>query len=391
MIFYFCGDMFSKSCEYDKKKVVLMNKLKILFPLFSILFSNICLGVLPPEYFIARERNAKIKAIAIVKSVKSGFLNKKTGIETQTVTFETISPLTDDKIPKIFTGYCYSSTKQTGYIGGERYYYPKESLGRKVYVSVSADRGQIADFRSVNKKEIIKLKNQFKNRNLLLGQMNVDDLTNSIHRPFDNLYLFKVNGEIQGCLEHKKNKSYPQAYMSELYFKTPKSFKKYSIRTYYSGNGRFQLNEIHLAAVNSPNDAYTITFKYDKSQKPAEGILKKDGEYPAALNTISDFTLFNIVSLLPFDKKQTLSFTLIESLKLNIKKNMEIKFTGRDNGLFKFIQLDSKKCCTAQYWVDKNHILQRVAWDKDKEFIRTNKNFSIKAINSQSSQMAQEQ
>jgi len=69
-----------------------MNKLKVLLPVFSILVSNICLGVLPPEYFIARERNAKIKAIAIVKSVKSGFYNKKTGIETQRVSFETVNP-----------------------------------------------------------------------------------------------------------------------------------------------------------------------------------------------------------------------------------------------------------------------------------------------------------
>ena len=111
-----------------------MNRMKVLLPALSILFSNICFGVLPPEYFIVQERNAKIKAIAIVKSVKAGFYNKKTGIETQTVTFETVSPLIDGKIPKTFTGYCYSLVKSTGYIGGELYYYPKESLGKYVYV-----------------------------------------------------------------------------------------------------------------------------------------------------------------------------------------------------------------------------------------------------------------
>ena len=357
-----------------------MNRIKVLLPVLSILFSNICLGVLPPEYFIARERNAKIKAIAIVKSVKSGFYNKKTGIETQTVTFETVSPLIDAIIPKTFTGYCYSMVKRTGYIGGEKYYYPKESLGRKVYVAVSSDGGQIAVFKSIDKEEIIKLKNQFKNRNLLLGQINVNDLTNSIHRSFNDLYLFKMNGSIQGCFEHQKNKSYPQAYMSELYFKTEKSFKKYSVRSYYSGNAKFQLNEIHLENSAPGNNSLIIKFGYDKSQKPAEGILKKSGKYPATPNTVSDFTLFTIVTFLPFDKKQTLNFTLIESLKLNVKKDMKLEFTGQDDGLFKFTQLDSKGHCVAEYWLDKNHVLRRVAWGKDKMFIKTNKQFSIKAL-----------
>jgi len=357
--------------------------MKALLPALSILLSNFSFGVMPPEYFIKRERNAKIKAIAIVKSVKTGFYNRKTGIQTQTVTFETISPLIDGKIPGTFTAYCYSMVKSTGYIGGERYYYPKESLGKHVYVAVSADGGQIVALKPLNKKEIIKLKDQFKNRNLLLGQINVKERVNSISLLFNDLYLFKINGEVQGCLERRKNESYPQAYQSKLYFKENDSSKNYSVRTYYSGGAQFQLNEMHLEISGSKdkNKTYTFRFKYNSSKKPYSGILKKSGEYPAAKNTLSDFALFDIVTLLPFDKKQTLNFTLIESLELNIKKDMKLKFAGPDNGLFKFIQLDSQGHCTAQYWLDKKHVLQRVAWDKNKMFIRTNKQFSIKTLN----------
>jgi len=352
-----------------------MNKIKVLFLVLSLSLSNFCFGLLPPEYFIARERNAKIKAIAIVKSVESGFHNKKTGIVTQKVSFETVSPLIDGNIPKTFTGYCYTLIKQTGYVGGEIYYYPKESLGKHVYVAVSTDGGQIAAFKSIDKKEIIKLKNQFKNRNLLLGQINVKDRVDSISRSFNDLYLFKINGKVQGYLVHKKNKSYPQAYESELCFKENNSLKKYSVQTYYSGNAQFQLNEVHLRMSDSKNKntLYTITFKYNSQQKTAVGILKKSGEYHAAKNTVADFALFNIVTLLPFNKKQMLNFTVLESLELNIKKDMKLKFAGAENGLFRFIQLDGEEHCVAQYWLDKDHILQRVAWDKDKMFIRTNK------------------
>ena len=249
--------------------------------------------------------------------------------------------------------------------------------------AVDTDGGQIAALRPLDKEKIIKLKNQFKNRNLLLGQINIKNLTNSINCPFDDLYLFKVNGEVQGCFVHKKNKSYPQAYMSELHFKTEKSFKKYSVRTYYSGGAQFQLNEIHLETSSTGNNPVIIKFGYDKSQKPVEGILKKSGKYPAAPNMVSDFTLFNIVTLLPFDKKLTLNFTVIESLDLNVRKGMKLKFAGQDNGLFKFIQLDPENRCTAQYWLDKDHVLLRTAWGKDKMFIRTSKQFSIKEMSGQ--------
>lgn len=365
-----------------------MNKIKLLLPALSVLFSNICLGVLPPEYLIARKRNAKIKAVAIVKSVKPGFYNKETGLESQTVVFETVTPLVAGKFPKNFTGYCYSLIKATGYVGGEVYYYPKKSLNKQVYVAIDTDGGQIAALRPLTKDERIKLENQFKNRDILLGQVKIKNLTNSIHCPFDDLYLFKVNGEVLGCFEHKKNRSYPQAYMSELYFKTEKSFKKYSVRTYYSGDGQFQLNEMHLDSYESPNHSVTVKFGYSKSKTPAEGVLKKSGEYPAASNTVSDFTLFSIVSLLPFDEKLTLDFTLVESLELNVRKGMKLKFSGEDKGLFKFIQFDSQGNCTAQYWLDKDHTLHQVAWDKGRMFVRTSKDFSIKDMNEQQNQKA---
>lgn len=351
-----------------------MNKSKFLFFLLAVSLANICFGVMPPKYFLERERTARIKAIAIVKNVKARFYNNKTGIETQNVTFETVTPLADGNIPKIFSGYCYSSVKQTGYIGGEKYYYPKESLGKHVYVAVSHDGGRIAAFKSVSKKEINKLINQFKSKNLLLGQINIKDRVNSISINFKDLYLFKIKGKTKGYLEYQKNDSYPQRYEAELYFQEDESLKKYSAKTSYSGNAAFQLNEIDL---RMPDNICVITFKYNRSKKPSAGILRKSGEYPAAKNTVSDFALFNIVTLLPFDKKQTLHFTLIESFELNIKKGMKLKFAGPENGFFKFVQLDDNGHCVACYWLDEQHVLLRVAWGNDKLFIKTNNTFIL--------------
>lgn len=339
--------------------------------MLSILSSNICLGVLPPEYYIAMERKAKIRAVAIVKNVESGAYDEKTGAEKQTVTFETVSPLVEGNIPKNFTAYCSSRVKQSGFVGGEIYYNPKKMLGKKVYVAVSENKGKIVVLRLLDAKEIAKLEEQFKNRNLLLGQIDIKDRVNILHNSFDNFYSLRINGKAQGSFEHKKNKSYPQAYLSELQIKGDKSSEKYSIRSYYSGGAQFQLDEIHLEKNNT--DTCMITFEYNSREKPYEGLLKKSGKYPAAKNTVSDFALFNIVTLLPFDKDATLNFTLLDSLGLILRKDMKLKFAGEDNGLYKFVQSDSKGNCTAQYWLNKNHVLQRVAWGGDKLFVKVDK------------------
>ncbi len=347
---------------------------KIFLFLVSILYLSInCGAVMPGQFFQAREKKSKIKAIAIVKNVKITDYNKKRGIATQKVTFETVTPLIDKDLPKIFTGYCYSMVEEKGWIGGEMYYYPKYKLGKHVYVAVTKNNGTIAAFHSVSEKEIKELIDKFKNKNLLLGQINIKDRVDSISKVFNNWYIFKVDDKELGYLQHKKNDFSLQVYVTHLFINGENPIEKYSVKASFSDNAEFSLDKINLKNTNAKGESKSIWLKFDNksSKQLVEGILRKSGQYTIQKNTLSDFVLFNIVTLLPFDDKQTLHFSVIESFELNVKNNIKLKFIGSDNGLFKFVQLDASDNIVAQYWLDEKHVLQRVDWDKNKQFIRT--------------------
>ena len=94
---------------------------------------------------------------------------------------------------------------------------------------------------------------------------------------------------------------------------------------------------------------------------------------PIPQKTISDFLVFNYIKKLLYQKRTFYIINLIETLDLNLKKNILIRYEGKDenkDNLHKFSQTGSFK---ALYWLDNDHNVIEAIWDKDKRFIRTDK------------------
>jgi len=93
------------------------------------------------------------------------------------------------------------------------------------------------------------------------------------------------------------------------------------------------------------------------------------------LNTYTDYDLFAVVERLPFRKGPVLSFNLLETSELNLKKDHVIIYAGIDKsqtagktGLHPFIA-SGERSAPAHYWVNDRHELVRVLWDDSKEFL----------------------
>lgn len=133
-----------------KKITCEKNRVFILSALLTILF--LCAAVLPagavmpPDHYRRMAEESKIKAIAVVKSVK---VIKRTKRSThKRVEFELTHPFSPD-VPETFTGTCYSVDHawQDPGVGGTIYYYPIK--GTTVFVTVADDGGTITGMVSI--------------------------------------------------------------------------------------------------------------------------------------------------------------------------------------------------------------------------------------------------
>jgi hypothetical protein len=136
-----------------RKSPVKKNRVFILSALLTMLF--LCAAVLPagavmpPDHYRRMAEESKIKAIAVVKSVK---VIKRTKRSThKRVEFELTHPFSPD-VPETFTGTCYSVDHawQDPGVGGTIYYYPIK--GTAVFVTITADGGTITGMVSLNEK-----------------------------------------------------------------------------------------------------------------------------------------------------------------------------------------------------------------------------------------------
>lgn len=124
---------------------------RILFFFISIILcggmvATSAFAVLPPKYYEKAAEDSKIKATAIVKSVK--VTEHYNAVDEKVVTFELIKSFGPEKAPKTFTGRCKSVNKRwfergPG-AGGDIYYYPGK--GEKVYVTMHNDGSHITSF-----------------------------------------------------------------------------------------------------------------------------------------------------------------------------------------------------------------------------------------------------
>lgn len=130
------------------------NKIKIkklfLTPLLVIFFAGIAkysLAVLPPDVYKERAKESDIKAIAVVKDIKTTAHNK--GVNSKKVTFTLIKSFSGNNVPENFYGHCssfepYFWERQKPMVGGTIYHYPKK--GSKVFVTVTQNNGLITTY-----------------------------------------------------------------------------------------------------------------------------------------------------------------------------------------------------------------------------------------------------
>lgn len=118
--------------------------IRISFICLIILFwSAASLAVMPPYVYEERAQNSKIKAIAVVVRVEKIEETKQSTLNK--IYFKTEKSI-GPAAPAQFTAQCYSVDRkwQKPPVGGTLYYYPVE--GQRVFVTVSADGGQITSY-----------------------------------------------------------------------------------------------------------------------------------------------------------------------------------------------------------------------------------------------------
>lgn len=115
-----------------------------------ILFAACCVpaeSVMPPEVYANMAEKSKIKATAVVESVKVLETGKRS--TWKSVVFKLRFPFAEN-VPEQFTGTCYSVDFpwQDPPVGGTLYYYPE--AGDLVYVTVGSNGGPITSYTYLN-------------------------------------------------------------------------------------------------------------------------------------------------------------------------------------------------------------------------------------------------
>ena len=109
-------------------------------------------AIMPPEVYEERERESKIKAIAVVEEIEVVSTYPERGTEEKKVTFRLLRPLTGEKVPEKFTGYCYSVLDgKMPAPGGTIYCYPIKGI--KAYVAIDDNGGTITGYSAIGEEE----------------------------------------------------------------------------------------------------------------------------------------------------------------------------------------------------------------------------------------------
>ncbi|MBU1083756.1 MAG: hypothetical protein ABIG55_05020 [Candidatus Omnitrophota bacterium] len=122
-------------------------KIKVLtLTLFLCALTAEAFAVLPPQYYAQYIEDSKIKATAVVRSVK--VISHRNAVDHKKVTFSLIKSYGPEKAPETFTGTCSSVNKRwfegPPMLGPTLYYEPEKN--EKVYVTVKDNDGDITSY-----------------------------------------------------------------------------------------------------------------------------------------------------------------------------------------------------------------------------------------------------
>jgi hypothetical protein len=152
------------------------------------------------------------------------------------------------------------------------------------------------------------------------------------------------------------------------------------------------LTPLTIESKGEGNDEFaTFTAHIDWSKETGKLSAKVQGhgtvEKDLPVRTTTAFALFAIAPRLPFDQENVFRFHSLEASELNLKKNHQLKYLGKETvaidgkqrKLHKFEQSgDGIQPCL--YWVDDEHRLVRVLMDNRKEFLRTDEKTARGAV-----------
>ncbi|MFC1644038.1 hypothetical protein ACFL5C_01780 [Candidatus Omnitrophota bacterium] len=137
--------------------------------LFLCFFSTSVFAVLPPKYYEQAAEESKIKATAVVESVK--VMEHHKAVDYKRITFKLVKSFGPEVAPAKFTGRCESVNKRwfekPPGAGGTIYYYP--ARGEKAYVTISSNDGGITSYTRLTPKLEKALNEDFKSVKTKMG------------------------------------------------------------------------------------------------------------------------------------------------------------------------------------------------------------------------------
>ncbi|NQU04430.1 MAG: hypothetical protein HQ589_09820 [Syntrophaceae bacterium] len=345
--------------------------------LLQILFFLVCckaMAVLPPSHYQKEALRSEIKAIAIVDDVAVIDVTKR--YTSKKVTFRLEKSFADGKTSDSFTGSCVSvdHTWQEPGVGGEIYYYP--SKGERVFVTVSRDGGPITSYTPLTLElEAAVMKNPEDIR-YKMGKAYVfqGEKTKKIA---EDWYLYRIDKKPVGHLHTVQNRLTDRfgafLFEHEFVLKSDDTIQRLFIETSCRDDNGLTPEEMTLRWNDEAQPSIRVAFEESPADTVSDGVFRAlpsqaKQTMPVPEHTITDLLMFEVVKKLSFER-QTLSYHLLESAELNLKKNKKLEYMGQDQDIKNLHRFTETTVRQASYWLDEKGRLLRVRWDRDKEFI----------------------
>ena len=339
-------------------------------------------AVMPAKHYDEAARASKIKAIAVVEKIE--IVEESKRATRKRVTFRLERTLSMDT-PETFTGTCYSvdHSWQSPGVGGTIYYYPQK--GAKVLVTVSSNGSLITSHTTLTPElEQEVALNGLRNISFGMGKASVKPAARQGEE--EQWFSFHVAGVTKGFFHAKQKRNREQPMLIEftqelLVGEIDGDRQLYTVTTQSREDDTLTPEWLDIEVTEFGMKKTTklmkreVGFRMTGESNTQEGILVKGQENAVDVaipsTTTTDFLLFSLVEKMPFETGFSRSLNLIETLELHLKKNIIIRYTGRDTtnqNLHKFIETGSTQ---ATYWLNDQHRLMEVHWDNDKVFKRT--------------------
>lgn len=370
--------------------IVLSRKKLLTLSFFCLLLSVLCItsaahAVMPPAHYEKQVRKSAIKAIAVVKDVI--VLSETKKYTHKKVVFTLEKPF-DKNIPQEFTGNCYSVDHewQKPGVGGTIYYYPVK--GTKALVTITNNHNLITSFTPLDPGLAQEIDiNGLTNISFVMGHAQIRSGKKQNSKK-EQWFLFYLNGSASGYLHitsraDSLNPMIRQFSYELLVGELDKDRRLFRMNTQSRDDGLFTPEWITIQITEySPEKTIThpqreITFRPVDRTDIGEGILVKAShnayDVRIPLETATDFGLFTLVETFPYEKDFSVQINLIETLELHLKKNIQIRYMGKDSDKNNLHMFSETGRANATYWLDDRHELIELQWDRDKRFIRGTK------------------